>query len=162
MAALLTTDRRVTGQASFCILHSTVLMFSVGAFCARKDFPLKRSKHCASQSLLRRTVKKNPDLTHQRKMTKQTLAVLETTIQATSMTKLRLQPEQESHCECHCPKELHWQKQPLHHSFGLNSSQLTRCFSIKVTRRTESQSQRHSVASISAVGYEPDRSGACN
>lgn len=83
------------------------------------------------------------------------------------MTKLRLQPEQESHwvhCQCHCPKELHQQKQPLHHSFGLYSSQLTshRSFSIKVTRRIESQSQRHSVAYISAVGYEPDRSGACN
>lgn len=28
--------------------------------------------------------------------------------------------------------------------------------------RMESQSERHSVACISAVGYEPDRSGTCN
>lgn len=95
------------------------LMISLCAFCARKDFPpLKRLKHSVSQSLKRRIVKKkNPDLTHQRKMTKQTLAVLEITKQATSMTKLRLQPEQGSHCQCHCPKEFHQQKQPLHHSF---------------------------------------------
>lgn len=168
MAALLTTDRRVTGQArvfAFCtaLFSCLVCVHSV----QERISPLKRPKHCASQSLMRRTVKKNPDLTRQRKMTKQTLAVLETTKQATSMTKLRLQPEQESHwvhCRCHCPKELHQQNQPLHHSFGLYSSQLTRhrSFSIKVTRRIESQSQRHLVAYISAVGYEPDRSGACN
>lgn len=98
VAALLTTDRRVTGQSRVLAFCTALFSWSVWVHSVQERISqLKRPKHCASQSLLRKTVKKNPDLTHQRKMTKQTLAVLETTTQATSMTKLRLQPEQESH-----------------------------------------------------------------
>lgn len=89
VAALLTTDRRVTGQArvfAFCtaLFSCLVCVHSV----QERISLLKTPKHRANQSLMGRTVKKNPDLTHRRKMTKQTLAVWETTKQATSMTKL--------------------------------------------------------------------------
>lgn len=43
VAALLATDRRMTGQAGVCILHSTVFMFSLCAFCARKYFLLEET-----------------------------------------------------------------------------------------------------------------------